>query len=251
VNDLLGGGPWGLCDIAVVEPPKAVPMPVPTPTPPPPTTEVKASPFKAETLASIADVELKAALDECRTGADRDRLIDVTRQRFQWALEKDPKNKAALLGLAKLYTFVSDKERAVATYQQVAEHHPKDAEVMHAAMRSMALFEDWPAAVTAAEKALELDPESRTYRKALGMCLAKGDRWEEAFDQLRRVMSEADARCFVGRMLIDADRMGEAKAQFAAALRGDPNHQQAKALLAEVQDAEKPIRPVEDRHPPK
>ena len=32
VNDLLGGGPWGLCDIAVVEPPKVVPTLLPVPT---------------------------------------------------------------------------------------------------------------------------------------------------------------------------------------------------------------------------
>jgi hypothetical protein len=28
VNELLGGGPWGLCDIAVVEPPKMTQVPV-------------------------------------------------------------------------------------------------------------------------------------------------------------------------------------------------------------------------------
>jgi 4-amino-4-deoxy-L-arabinose transferase-like glycosyltransferase len=32
VNALLGGGPWGLCDIAVIEPPKAVPKLLPVPT---------------------------------------------------------------------------------------------------------------------------------------------------------------------------------------------------------------------------
>ena len=32
MNELLGGGPWGLCDIAVVEPPQAVPTLPPVPT---------------------------------------------------------------------------------------------------------------------------------------------------------------------------------------------------------------------------
>lgn len=40
VNDLLGGGPWGLCDIAVVEPPPAVPKLLPVPTDPNPVKQV-------------------------------------------------------------------------------------------------------------------------------------------------------------------------------------------------------------------
>lgn len=40
VNDLLGNGPWGLCDIAVIEPPPAVPKLVPVPTEPNPVRQV-------------------------------------------------------------------------------------------------------------------------------------------------------------------------------------------------------------------
>ena len=40
VNDLLGGGPWGLCDIAVVEPPKPVLPLLPVPTDPTPVRQV-------------------------------------------------------------------------------------------------------------------------------------------------------------------------------------------------------------------
>jgi 4-amino-4-deoxy-L-arabinose transferase-like glycosyltransferase len=247
VDALLGGGPWGLCDIAVVELPKGVP----SPTPDLPKTEAKASPFKAETDIAIAEVELIAAFDETRTGADRDRIIDAALCRYREALKKDPKNKAALLGLAKLYTWANDEERAVVTYQRVAKLYPKDAEVLHETMRSMVRFEDWPAAVKAAEKATELDPENRTYRKALGMCLAKANRWEDAFEVLTSGMDETDARCVLGRLLLDANRVGEAKVQLTVALQKNPNHPAAKELLAEVQEAEKTIRPVEGRDPPK
>jgi hypothetical protein len=36
MKELLGGGPWGLCDIAVIEPPKAGPKLLPVPTEPNP-----------------------------------------------------------------------------------------------------------------------------------------------------------------------------------------------------------------------
>ncbi len=248
VTDLLGGGPWGLCDIAVVEPPKAVPAPPPTP--PPPKTEVKASPFKAETDIAIADVEMKAAFDESRSGTDRDRIIDVARQRFQWALEKDPKNKEALLGLAKVYTWAGDKTRVVATYRQAVEHHPNDAEVAFAEMRSMLRFEDWPAAVKAAEEAVKLDPENRTYRKALAACLVRCERYDDAYDQAMKVMSEPEARCFIASRLINAGKTAEGRQRLQQVVKNFPDYREAKHML-EMLDAEPDVKQVEGREPPR
>lgn len=188
----------------------------------------KGQQFKPETDIAIANVELEAAFDESRSGSDRDRILDVARQRFQHALKKDPKNKGALLGLAKLYTWAEDRERAVATYNEALRYHPRDAEVAFALMRTYARFEDWAGACKACEMAITLDPENRTFRKAYGSVLAKAERWDESFEVLLGMMPEAEARTHLGRMLIDNGRVPEGQQQLQTALQKDPRPEVAE-----------------------
>jgi thioredoxin-like negative regulator of GroEL len=194
----------------------------------------KGQPFKPETDIAIADVELEAAFDESRSGSDRDRIIDVARMRFQEALKKDPKNKGALLGLAKLYTWAGDRERATATYNDALKYHPRDKDVAFALMRTQVRFEDWAGACRACELALSLDPENRTFRKAYGSVLARAGRWDEAFDSLLAVMGESEARTFLGRLLIDTGKVPEGQQQLQAALQKDPQNETAQRVLAEL-----------------
>jgi tetratricopeptide (TPR) repeat protein len=200
----------------------------------PPPARKKGQPFKPETDIAIADVELEAAFDDSRTGADRDRIIDVSRQRFQHALQKDPKNKGALLGLAKLYTWAGDRERAIATYNEALKHHPRDKEVAFAVMRTQVRFEDWAGACKACELALSLDPENRTFRKAYGSVLARAERWDESFDSLLMVMNESEARTFLGRLLIDTGKVPEGQQQLQIAVQKDPQNETAQRVLAEL-----------------
>lgn len=199
-----------------------------------PQSRKKGQPFKPETDIAIADVELEAAFDETRTGTDRDRILDVARQRFQEALRKDPKNKDALLGLAKLYTWANDRERAVGKYHEALRHHPKDPEVAFALMRAQVRFEDWAGACKACEMAMAIDPENRTFRKAYGSVLAKAERWDESFEVLMGVMTESEARTHLGRMLIDNGRLPEGQQQLQAALSKDPKNETAHRVLAEL-----------------
>jgi len=199
-----------------------------------PQTRKKGQAFKPETDIAIADVELEAAFDESRSGTDRDRIIDVARQRFQHALQKDPKNKGALLGLAKLYTWAGDRERAVAMYAEALKHHPRDKEVAFALMRTHVRFEDWAGACRACELALSLDPENRTFRKAYGSVLARAERWDESFESLMMVMGESEARTFLGRLLIDTGRLPEGQQQLQAAVQKDPQNETAQRVLAEL-----------------
>lgn len=207
----------------------------PTETPTGPTQpRKKGQAFKPETDVAIADVELEAAFDESRSGSDRDRIIDAARMRLQDALRKDPKNKDALLNLAKLYTWADDKQRAVETYQTALQYHPKDKDVAFALMRSYAKFKDWAAACKACEMAIALDPENRTYRKSYGTVLALAERWDESFEALLGVMNESEARTFLGRLLIDTGRVPQGQEQLQTALAKDPQNETARRILAEL-----------------
>lgn len=204
--------------------------------PVPQRTSKKGQPFKPETDIAIADVELEAAFDESRSGADRDRILDVARQRFQQALKKDPKSKGALLGLAKLYTWANDRDRALSTYQTALQLFPKDKDVAFALARTQVRFEDWSGACQACKTALALDPENREYRKAYGYMLARADRWDEAFATLEKLMGEAEARTFLGVVLLNTGDLARGRQQIEAVLTADPRNEKARTLLADLDE---------------
>ena len=189
---------------------------------------------KPDSYTAIGDVELEGAFDENRAGADRDQLIDVARQRYQTALQQDPKNKAALLGLGKLYTWAGDRERALQVYQEAMKHHPRDAGIAQALARSHVRFEDWNGASRAYEIALTLDPENRSFTKALGYCQARAGKWDDSFGSLLKVMTEPEARVFLGRTLIDLGQTDQGRQQLEVALSKDPQNEIARGILSEM-----------------
>lgn len=193
----------------------------------------KSEPFKPETYIAWGDAELESAFDENRTGADRDQMIDVARQRYTTALQQDPKNKDALLGLGRLYTWAEDRDRALQSYQEAAKHHPQDKDVAFAMVKCHIRFQDWAAACKGCEAALALDPENRHFTKALGYCQARADRWDEAFATLMRIMSESEARTFLGQTLVALGRVDDGHSQLRWALNANPQNETARELLAQ------------------
>jgi len=193
--------------------------------------------FKPETFSAFADAELEMAYDEsARPDLDRDALLDVSRRKFQEALKKDPKNKTAMLGLAKLYTWANDRDRAMQLYQDAIRSHPQDKDIPWACARSMVRFEDWTGANKACDQALAIDPENRTVMKAKGYFLARMNKWDDAFSSLLHVMPESEARTFLGRTLVGLGRKQEGMQQLQLAVAKDPNNELAANLLAQVSD---------------
>ncbi len=191
-------------------------------------------PFKPETDAAIADVRAEAAFADGRTADDRERLIDQARQGYQKALKKDPKCRDALVGLARLYAKLGDKEKSVQTYRTYLEHHPKDHEVAHEVAVAHGRWKDWDGAAKWCEHALSIDPENRTYRKTLGFSLARAGRMEEGFAALCQVMPEPQARFNVARVMEHVGQADGSRQQLRLAIQADPAFAAAREFLAEL-----------------
>lgn len=191
-------------------------------------------PLKPETEVALAATEVEAAFAEGRTAVERDQLLDSARQRYQRALKKQPKNAEAMLGLAKLYAAAGDKERAVEMYRAAMKANPKDHALVHKLAGTQATFGDWTGAVETCRAALAMDPENRSYQKTLAFNLAQLGQWDEAYATLAKVMAEAEARYFLGRMLYDQDKAGEAREQMEFALRADPQYAVASQFIADL-----------------
>lgn len=188
--------------------------------------------LKPETFAAFADADVASAFAEDRTAIDRDALLDRARQRYKAALEQDPDNKAAHIGMSRMYAKSGDKDRAAETLQQAMRRHPDDHDLAHRLAATYIQFADWPAAIVACKKALAGDPENRTYKKTLGYCEAVNGQWEDAFGTMLDVLPEAEARYFLGRVLGDLQKPEEAKQQMELALQADPQFAPAKVYLA-------------------
>jgi tetratricopeptide (TPR) repeat protein len=202
-------------------------------------------PAKPETEVAFANVRMEAAFDEKMPDSNRGAMLDQARHGYQKALQQDPKNKAALLGLARYYVRINEHDKTLETYQKYLAIYPTDREVVHEVAMAYARWKDWGNAVAWCERALKLDPENITFRKTMAFCMARGGRWEEAFTVLLTIMPEAQARYTIARVL-EHQNFGDAtRQQLQLALRADPNYADARDFLAELDQGPHSSVPVE------
>ncbi|MCZ2341177.1 MAG: tetratricopeptide repeat protein [Bacteroidales bacterium] len=193
-----------------------------------------ATELKPETEAAFAAAEVEAAFAPDRSTVARDAMLDRARQRYQSALKKDPNNKAALVGLARMYAKSGDKDRAAEALQHAIRAFPEDHDLCLKLASTYIQFADWPAAILSCQQALQGDPENRTYKKTLAYCQAVHGEWDAAFGTILDVLPEAEARYFLGRVLVDLQRYDAAKQQMELALKADEQFQPAQLFFAKL-----------------
>lgn len=196
--------------------------------------EPRKGPMKPETEVAFADVRMAVAFDEKTPDANRASVLDSARHGYQKALQLDPKNKAALIGLARFYSRIGERDKTLDMYQKYLSIYPGDREATYEVARVFARWQDWNNAVAWCGKALKLDPENLTYRKTMGFCLACGGRWEEAFATFLKIMPEAQARYSIARVMEDRNYVDASRQQLQLALQVDPNCIEARGFLAEI-----------------
>lgn len=206
----------------------------PTHTPDPPAEEARKGPPKPETVVAIADVKLGQAFDEKTDPATRQALLDLARQEYQKALQQDPKNKAALLALARFYTRIGEREKAVEVFKKYLTHYPQDHDAAHEVALAHAQWKDWDGAVAWCDFALRIDPENLTVRKTKGFCLARAGRWDDALGVMAQLMPEPQARYLIARVMEHQREFAASRQQVQMALRADPNFAAAREFLAEL-----------------
>ncbi len=211
--------------------------------------DLKKGPLKAETVAALANAQVGAAFDFQADGTanpNLDRLADDARQKFQKALEQDPKNHEALQGLARLYTRLGDRERAISTLQTMQSYYPTDHKIAYETALTYARFDDWANGVTACRAALAGDPENRRYQKTLGILTARTGNFEDGYALIASVTTEAEARMTMAKLLVDMDRTDLAEAQVQIVMKIDPNLPQVQEWInARPGSAVQPVQHAE------
>lgn len=200
--------------------------------------------LKADTEVDLATVDLDLALMK-ESATERDQLFDAARQKYGRALKKEPKNRNAAVGLARLYTATGDKANAIGALAAATRHYPADHELSHRLAATQYQFGEYAAGAEACQAALKADPNNRKYLKTLALCQAHQDNWDGAFATLvqSNVMSQAEGRYFLGRVLLDIGRTDDGRSQIAEAAKLDPNYALATQTLADL-DAGRQVPPA-------
>jgi len=203
----------------------------------------KKGPPKPETEVAIADVRLESAFDEKTLPGSRESLLDAARQGYQRALQRDPKNKEAMLGLARYYSRTGERDKAVEMYQKYLAKNPTDREVTHEVALAHARWKDWNGAVAWCDRALQIDPENLTFRKTKAFCLARGGQWDDSFKILCQIMPEAQARYDIACVMAHQNMPDACRQQLVLSMKADPNFGPAREFLAGL---DQPAGPAAD-----
>lgn len=194
----------------------------------------KKGPPAPATLVAIADLQLERALDEKAPVPNRPELLDTARQGYQKALQQDAKSKPAMLGMARFYTRIGEREKAVEWYKKYLTTYPTEKEVSLEVARAHAQWKDWNGAVSWCEFALKLDPENIAARKTMAFCYARSGQTDKAFDLMRQVVPEPQARYLMARVLEHQGDFAASRAQLELALQLDQNYADAREFLTEL-----------------
>jgi tetratricopeptide (TPR) repeat protein len=207
-------------------------------------------PLSAETLVALADTQFEAAMDERTVPGSKEALLDRARTGYQRALKADPKSKAALRAMAQYYARVGERDKALEMYKRYLTLYP-EAGVAHDVAIAHARWKDMPGAVGWCEYALKIDPENRDVKKTMGFCLARCERWDEAFATLCQIMPEAQARHNLAGMLDQMGHTDASKVQLQLALKADPNFAPSVGWLVEMEQPHDPnaVRQAADTQP--
>ena len=189
----------------------------------------------ADALVAISDVRLDAALDDKTAPGSKDTLLDLAREGYQKALKQEPKNKNALLGIARFYARTDEKEKTVEAYKTYLALNPSDADAACELAVTHARWKDWAGACSWCEFALKINPENPRAKKTHGFCLASAGKWDEAFAVLSQVMPEAQARHNLGGLLNRTGHTDASKAQLRLAVKADPTFTPARNLLVQIE----------------
>ncbi len=165
-------------------------------------------------------------------------LTEHVQEEAQKALkERDERKKATLArGIAELQ---EDKSKGVATFSILSREFPKDAQLwgdMGEALLKAQLYEE---AVRYLSEALDLKPDMLPFYNVIGMALRKLERYEVAETYYLRASQylRHDPNLYfnIGRLYIDWKKWSKARSAALAALKLNPDFEEAKKLLLYVE----------------
>lgn len=156
-------------------------------------------------------------------------------QQYQKAIQANPKDVTALIGLGRIYDRQEDYAKAVEQYQKAIQIDSKRALPHNDLGLCYARHGDLNKSISELQQAVKLQPESKLYRNNLATVLVEANRESEALQQLLAAHPPAAAHYNLGALLSRCNKPDLAAQQLQQALAADPGMTAAQQLLAQLQ----------------
>ncbi|HEV3145291.1 MAG TPA: tetratricopeptide repeat protein [Gemmataceae bacterium] len=188
---------------------------------------------KPATCVAMGDLYAQCSADEKRSPQDRAQFNMKAQDAYRRALQQDPKNVPAYVGLAKVQELAGDREGALKTWQAALTKLPNDPKIWSERGMFLGRMQNFNEATASLAQASKLDPRNMEYIKNVGFMLARQGRDEEALTWLRKAMTEADAQYNVAGMMQHIGQDETCRRHLMLALQNQPSHAPALKMLTE------------------
>ncbi len=200
-------------------------------------------------LRSCGDMSLgfakKAETDARRASlkAQASQQYAVAKQRYWQALQLDPNEVGAHVGLARVAVAENQFDTAQKHYQAALKLQPNSAAIHFEIGMTLARMKNWEPALASLKRAAELDPANPTIATNYAWTLARAERFEEAWQTFRPLVGEGQAYYRLALMTRHLGRNDLAKAYLTYALQRDPSLKEAHEMLANLNQPAAPQGP--------
>jgi tetratricopeptide (TPR) repeat protein len=150
---------------------------------------------------------------------------------YQEALKLDPKMLPAAYRLGVCYTQMRDYPKAIAAWQNYLKLTNGSATAYGNLGFCLELSGQKPQAEEAYQQGIAKDPKNQPCRINYGLMLARAGRIDDALQQLRAVLSEAESHYNLASVYEQQGKKAPAREEYAKALELDPGMWEAKQRL--------------------
>jgi len=150
---------------------------------------------------------------------------------YQEALKLDPKLLPAAYRLGVCFTQMRDYPKAIAAWQNYVKLTNGSATAFGNLGFCLELSGQKPQAEDAYQQGIAKDPKSQPCRINYGLMLARAGRIDDALQQLRAVLSEAESHYNLASVYEQQGKKAPARDEYAKALQLDPGMWEAKQRL--------------------
>ena len=160
--------------------------------------------------------------------------FDEARKIYHEIQNFDPNCIEAYRGLGRVYVGMGDYERASATFKKALEKHPTSAPLYAEYSIVYSKRNLFPEAIKLVSKAVEIDPENQEYQRMLAVDYVCNGEIDKGLAAMTRARGPAAAHYYVARVYERKGRADLAKAELEKALAANPNLQEARAMLNDI-----------------
>lgn len=165
---------------------------------------------------------------------ERQGEFDRAIAQYRRAIEQKPDFVTARNRLGITLNKVGKHAEATAEFRKALESQPNSAYLLNNLGFSLYLQGDHAESLGVLRRAVELSPDFSRARMNYAVALAKTSQYDQAFEELKKVGTEADANYNLGMLLTEGARYAEAAQRFEMALAFNPKLEAARAQLREV-----------------